>query len=426
MSKIISVVLGGGKGTRLYPLTKDRSKPAVPFGGKFRIVDIPISNSINSDIKKIFILTQFNSHSLHKHLTHTYQFDSYTEGFVQILAAEQTFNSDSWFMGTADAVRQQFAHIMDENPEYVLILSGDQLYRLNFQKMIDDHIKSKAEISIAATPVSKEATPAFGILQMNEKGALTNFLEKPPLGNDISDYIIPSERHPDKKKESQGLNYLASMGIYLFNADILKKCLKCDSTDFGKEIIPDAIREHKVQGYIFSGFWEDIGTIKSFYDTNIELASLTPPFNFYDTAMPIYTHRRDLPASKFNYCHIEQSLTADGCIVTASSVKNSLIGIRSIIESGTELEGVVCMGADFYETPEARAKNLELGRPHVGIAKNCKIKTTIIDKNARIGENCSIGVEDKKREEGDFNNYYIKDGIIIIPKNAVIPPGTTI
>ena len=309
---VIAIVLGGGKGTRLYPLTKERAKPAVPFGGKYRLVDVPISNCINSGFKRIYILTQFNSASLHNHLANTYLFDVFSKGFVEILAAEQTFETSSWYEGTADAVRKNFLHFRTQNPTHYIILSGDQLYRMSLQDMFRHHVESGAQITIATTPIPREKVPAFGILKVEEDLRITEFVEKPPASRNIDHLKIPPGARPGARpggeRRMEGKEFLASMGIYIFDAKILEQALDNDFNDFGKEIIPLAIETMKVNAYIFDGFWEDIGTIKSFYETNLNLASLTPAFNFYDEDMPIYTHRRHLPATKVNFCTISQSL----------------------------------------------------------------------------------------------------------------------
>ncbi|KGE73558.1 glucose-1-phosphate adenylyltransferase [Spirochaeta lutea] len=426
MTQVLTIILGGGKGTRLYPLTKNRAKPAVPFGAKYRLVDIPISNSINAGFKKIYVLTQFNSASLHLHLANTYIFDSFTRGFVEILAAEQTFDHASWYEGTADAVRKNIHHFKTQKPSHYLILSGDQLYRMNMADFFEKHVQSNADITIAATPVDREAAEGFGIMKADKKGRVTSFLEKPELGLDINEMKIPESIHPDEEMKRFGREYLGSMGIYFFKAEALEEALESNFTDFGKEIIPQMIKNKRVQAYIETGFWEDIGTIKNFYETNLNLASINPKFNFYDERMPIYTHKRDLPASKFNYCSISQTLTGDGCVITNASIQNSVIGIRTFIESGSSLDGVVCMGADWYETPADRMENKEKRIPDIGIGRGTLVKRAIIDKNARIGEGCRIGVDSITREDGDHGMYYMQDGIIIIPKNAVIPPGTVI
>lgn len=424
----VAIILGGGKGTRLYPLTKDRAKPAVPFAGKYRLVDIPISNCINSNIMQIYLLTQFNSASLHNHINNTYKFDTFTQGFVEILAAEQTYHSQTWYQGTADAVRKNLIHFKDTNAKYYIILSGDQLYSMDFQNMLQKHIESKAELTIAAKPISRAQATGLGIIGTDAEGNITKFLEKPADDLDISEYKVPSAlMERELNKEVTGANeYLASMGIYIFNATTMSEILDNDLTDFGKEIIPDVIKTRKVNAYLFDGFWEDIGTIKAFFDTNLNLASMTPEFNFYDEDMPIYTHRRHLPATKVNFCNISNSLTSEGSIITNAYIVNSIIGVRTIIESGASLDGVYCMGAAFYETLEERAKNNKKGIPNIGIGRGTIIKRAIIDQNARIGNGCRIGVDDIPRDDVDNEMYSIRDGIIVIRKNAIIPDNTVI
>ena len=426
MSKVLCLVLGGGRGERLFPLTKERAKPAVPFGGKYRLVDIPISSCIHSGFRRIYILTQFNSASLHNHIANTYIFDSFSQGFIEILAAEQTYEHSGWYMGTADAVRKNFIHFRTQNPDYYMILSGDQLYRMDLEDFFDNHLKSGAEISVAVTPVSAPKCQLFGILQVDEKGRIVRFVEKPQTKEEIADLKIPDTLRGQLAGISPDREYLASMGIYIFTQGILRKALDNEYTDFGKEIIPKSIENFKVQSYIFTGFWEDIGTIKSFYETTINLTNITPDFDFYKESQPIYTRRRDLPASKINSCTITQCLTADGCIITNGNIMHSVIGIRTIIESGATLDGAVCMGADWYETAEEKKQNRERGIPDIGIGKGTLIRHAIIDKNARIGEVCRIGIDHLERIDGDYDNYHIRDGIIVIPKNAVLPSGTVI
>ena len=424
MSEVLSIVLGGGKGTRLFPLTKERAKPAVPFGGKFRLVDIPISNCINASFRQIYILTQFNSASLHLHIGETYLFDSFSKGFVEILAAEQTFEHTSWYEGTADAVRKNLVHFRTQRPSYYMILSGDQLYRMDLRDFLQKHIESGAAISIACTPVSRGDANELGILKADKTGRITEFLEKPGPEKDISDFIIPASlKH---NKEVEGDAFLASMGIYVFNAATMEKTLNNDFTDFGKEIIPEAIGECKVNAYVFDGYWEDIGTIRNFYETNLELTSLRPKFDFYDELRPIYTNRRNLPPSKMNHSQMNQSIAAEGCIITNGSITDSIVGVRTIIESGSSLNGVVCMGADFYETDDEKAENAEARLPNMGIGRGVIIRGAIIDKNVRIGEGCRIGVDNMNRSDGDYGHYHVVDGIIVVPKNTVLYPGTII
>ncbi|MDR2553118.1 MAG: glucose-1-phosphate adenylyltransferase [Treponema sp.] len=423
MSEVLSIVLGGGKGTRLFPLTQARAKPAVPFGGKYRLVDIPISNCINASLRQIYVLTQFNSASLNLHLAQTYIFDTFSKGFVEILAAEQTFEHTSWFEGTADAIRKNFIHFRTQDPSYYLILSGDQLYRMNLRDFIKRHQDSGAAITIACTTVSREEASQLGILKVNKSGNITEFLEKPGPDRDIADYRAPQELKRDKSGRDE---YLASMGIYVFNAAAMEECLANELTDFGKEIIPQSLNKLKVNAYIFNGYWEDIGTIRSFYEANLELTTLKPRFDIYDEAMPIYTHVRALPPSKMNFSNMNQSIAAEGCIITNASISNSIVGVRTTIESGASLNGVICMGADYYETEEHKLLNEERRVPNVGIGKGSIIKGAIIDKNACIGEGCRIGIDNITREDGNYGHYYIIDGIIVIPKNTILYPGTAI
>jgi glucose-1-phosphate adenylyltransferase len=413
--------LGGGKGTRLYPLTKERSKPAVPFGGKHRIVDIPISNCINSGFKQIYILTQFNSASLHMHIARGYNFDSFSQGFVEILAAEQTFDHSGWYEGTADAVRKNFMHFKTQDPTHYIILSGDQLYRMDLREFLNKHEESGADITIATTAVTRADASGFGIMKVNSKNRITEFMEKPAPTLDISDWRIPEKsRAPET---TIGKDFLASMGIYIFNADVMEEVLDNEMTDFGKQIIPMAIKDKKVNSYIYDGYWEDIGTIRSFYDANLDLTKIAPKFNFYDENNPIYTHGRNLPPSKMNKAVIDQGITSEGCVITNAELKNSIIGLRAVIESGTFCDGVICMGSDHYETDTQKADNAAKGIPNIGIGQNCTIKNAIIDKNARIGDNCSIGMG-KIPADGEYENYYVVDGIIVIPKKAVIYSGS--
>jgi len=424
MSKVLSIVLGGGKGTRLFPLTKDRAKPAVPFGGKYRIVDIPISNCINAGFNQIYILTQFNSASLHLHLARTYTFDSFSRGFVEILAAEQTLVHSGWYEGTADAVRKNLMHFRPQSPSHYLIVSGDQLYRMDLAEMFRKHVESGCGLTIAGTTVDRETASALGIMAIDEKSRIVDFVEKPKPDRDISSFRIPPELRHDRR--SGGKDYLASMGIYIFDTALMEEALDNEFNDFGKEIIPSILATKPVNAYVFNGYWEDIGTIKSFYEANLDLTAINPQFNFYDEDQPIHTHKRNLPASKLNYCTLNRALAADGCIITNASIARSIVGVRTIIESGASLDGVVCMGADFYETPEQKIENESTGQPNVGIGQGSIVKGAIIDKNARIGQNCRIGIDPLPRKDGGYDAYYIVDGIIVIPKGAVIRSGTVI
>jgi len=426
MAKIVSIILGGGRGQRLYPLTAKRAKPAVPFGGKFRLVDIPISNCIHAGLREIYILTQFNSASLHRHVNNTYRFDTFDKGFVEVLAAEQTLKSSDWYQGTADAVRKNFVHFADHAPTHYFILSGDQLYRMDLMDMFRAHVAAGADITIAAKPVTRDKATGLGILKIDSAYRVTEFVEKPKPEQDISGMTIPARIRAREELDIQGDAFLASMGIYIFSAAAMDKAVDNSFTDFGSQIIPAHIEGMKVCAYIFDDYWEDIGTVKSFYEANIGLASVNPDFNLYLENAPIFSNRRDLAPSKINYSTISTSLASEGSIITNANISNSIVGIRTIIESGANLDGVVCMGADYYETNEDREANAAAGRPNIGIGRSCIIKRAIIDKNARIGDNCRIGIDPVDRPDGDHEAYSIRDGIVVIAKDAVLPPGTVL
>jgi len=410
---ILAVILGGGKGSRLYPLTKYRAKPAVPIGGKFRIIDIAISNCLNSDIKEIFVLTQFNTHSLHRHIYDTYRFGRLSRGFVEILAAQQTSENMNWYQGTADAVRQNLSFITDINAKYTLVLSGDHLYRMDYREFLKTHIDKKADITISVKPVSREEAPCFGILQTNKKGRIIRFVEKP--GGEALE-SIKSPGLPDEKP------FLASMGIYMFSTKFLFKVLEENpSDDFGKHIIPSAIESHRVYVHRFEGYWKDIGMMRSFFEANLELASINPPFTFYDEDAPVYTRPRFLPGSRMEDCQINHALLGDGCYIRESIINNAIIGIRTIIGCNVKIENCVIMGADFYESNASEG----LIPIPIGIGKDCIIKNAIIDKNARIGKSVQI-LNEKGIKEIETEKYSIRDGIIVIPKNVIIEDGTII
>jgi len=421
----IAIILGGGKGTRLYPLTKERAKPAVPFAGKYRLIDISMSNCINAGFRQIYILTQFNSASLHTHLSSTYIFDSFSNGFVEILAAEQNFHNSSWYEGTADAVRKNLQHFHTQEPSHFIILSGDQLYRMDLRRMYEHHLRTGAEVTIGTTPVERERASNLGIVSAGSGFRVLDFCEKPGPTADISCLSAPASLVGEAAAR-QGRSYLGSMGMYIFNADALEKALDNSLADFGHEIIPRAIENHRVFTYVFDGYWVDIGTIRSFYDTHLDLASPHPSFNFYDEKMPIYTHRKHLPATKIINCSIYNSLAAEGSIIRESSILNSVIGIRTVIQEETTLDGVICMGADTYETPEQVRENSDRDMPNIGIGKGSFIRGAIIDINSRIGKNCRIGADGEPRTDGTFDTHHVRDGIIVIPKNSVIPDGTHI
>ena len=418
-SKVICIVLGGGQGSRLSPLTATRSKPAMPIAGKYRLVDIPISNCLHSGITRIYVLTQFNSASLNKHIKNTYHFSSFSEAFVDILAAEQTPTSGSWYQGTADAVRQSLHHLAVHEFDYVLILSGDQLYQMDFEEMIDNHIKADAEISIATIPVHANDVPGFGILKTDPDNLVTAFVEKPKTNfenwaSEVSDEMA-----------SQGRYYLASMGIYIFNRSILYNLLQGNErTDFGKEIIPQSIDSHKVLSYQYEGYWTDIGTIPSFFDANLGLTDDIPQFNLFDKNY-IFTRARMLPPSKMSGTHVDKGIIADGCIINASHITRSIIGIRTRIGFDTVIENCYVMGSDNYQTLEQIEESRVADTPIMGIGDRCTIKNAIIDKNTYIGNDVQINCG-AKLEDGDYGTHTVQDGIVVIKKRAVIPHGTII
>ncbi len=424
--RIIAVILGGGRGQRLHPLTASRAKPAVPFGGKYRLVDVPISNCLHAGLREIYLLTQYSSASLHQHIANAYRFDNFSRGFVEVLAAEQTAESKDWYLGTADAVRRNFRHLEVPRPSRCIVLSGDQLYRMDLMDMYRRHVEAGADLTVACLPVSRAGTRALGIMQVDADGWVRKLVEKPPLDSDISELRLPAAMAREAGLDAGGDHYLASMGIYFFDMPALRKALDNKLADFGSEVIPAAIEHMRVAAYLFQGYWEDIGTIKSFYEANLKLASINPEFNLYHEGAPIYTNRRNLPPSKINYSSIAQSLAAEGSIITNATIENCIIGIRTIIESGATLEGVVCMGADFYESAEEKAANQARGIPGIGIGRGCIIRRAIIDKNARIGEDCRIGVDDRPRPDADTEDWSFRDGIVVIHKNGVVHSGTVI
>ncbi|HEY5895841.1 MAG TPA: glucose-1-phosphate adenylyltransferase [Chthoniobacterales bacterium] len=413
----LAIVMGGGVGSRLFPLTKDRSKPAVPLGGKYRIVDIPISNCLNSGLRQIYVLTQFNSTSLHRHINDSYQFDHFTKSFVEILAAQQTPEGSNWYQGTADAVRQNMRYFLEAPYEYYIILSGDQLYRMDYTDVLNHHIKNEADITIGTIPVARTAASDFGIMDSDPDYRITRFVEKPKEDDVLDTLKIPEKLLATIDKPADADLYQASMGIYVFNRKVLIECLDNDLVDFGKHIIPAAIPDRRVIAYIFQGYWEDIGTIRAFYEANIRLTDLVPEFSFFESGGSIYTHRRFLPATKINGAMIRQAIISDGCIISDGSIERSVIGVRSIINPGATIRNSVLMGADFYE--EGPPPD---GLPAIGIGKNCVVDRAIIDKDARIGDGCVITPEGKP-ENMDGDNFYIRDGLVVVPKNAVIRPG---
>ncbi|MBN1266324.1 MAG: glucose-1-phosphate adenylyltransferase [Anaerolineales bacterium] len=412
---ILGVILGGGRGTRLWPLTKLRAKPAVPIAGKYRLIDIPLSNCLNSGINKIAVLTQFNSFSLHRHITQTYHFDHFNPGWVQILAASQTNTNVEWYQGTADAVRKQLYEIRVTGADIVLVLAGDHLYRMNYARLLKYHMEMEADITLAIKPVTEADASRFGILKVTENGKIEGFLEKPQTRELLAPFALP---------QNPAQPYMGSMGIYIFNSNTLFSLLENENLeDFGHDVIPQAMNTHKICGYPFEGYWEDIGTIRSFYDSNLMLTRANPPFNLYDPNHPIYTRPRFLPGSRVYDVQLDQVLLAEGCLVKGKFLRNAVIGIRSIIGEDVILEDSVVMGSDYYE-PKTRPWENKHGIP-LGIGKGSIIRGTIIDKNARIGENVRIQ-SFPAGTELDADNYFIRDGIVVIPKNATILSGTII
>lgn len=419
----VAIILGGGAGSRLYPLTANRSKPAVPIAGKYRLVDIPISNCINSNLNRIFVLTQFNSASLNQHIKNTYHFSAFSSGFVDILAAEQTPDNPGWFQGTADAVRQSLRHLAKMDFEYVLILSGDQLYQMDFSEMIQAHKNSGAALTIATIPVSEREAPEFGILKSNKEQLITSFIEKPKK-DILTDWISDT----GESMQSQGRNYLASMGIYVFNKEILYAFLNevhPNATDFGKEIIPDSISNYKVLSYQYEGYWTDIGNIHSFFEANISLTDEIPQFNLFDSAQTVYTRSRMLPPAKISGTQIQNAIIAEGSIIHAASITKSVIGIRSRIGKDTVMKHTYIMGCDYYETMRQINQKIEKGQPILGIGERCIIEDAIIDKNCSIGNDVIIK-GGPHLEKLDHPLYTVKDGIVVIKKGAVIPNGFVI
>ena len=424
-SKVLSVILGGGAGSRLFPLTKDRAKPAVPLAGKYRLVDIPISNCINSKLRRIYLLTMFNSASLHRHISQSYKFDHFSGGFVELLAAEQTYNDKTWYQGTADAVRKNMIHFLNQEWDYLLILSGDQLYRMDFRQVIEAHVESGADITVATIPVGRREAQSLGIMQTDADRRIVRFVEKPKDPAVLDSLRLPREWYARLEIKSAEELFLASMGIYVFNRPIIHRLLDNTLADFGKDIIPSAIQNLKVFSYVFQGYWEDIGTIRAFFEANLDLTNELPRFNFFDMSAQIFSRQRDLPGSKINGAQIDHAVISDGCIINRAVLTHSIIGLRNIVGAGTVLNRVVLLGSDYYESLESIMKHEEAGIPRIGIGSNCRIENTIVDKNARIGNDVVISPAGKP-ENVDQPNYYIRDGIVIVPKNGVIPHGMVI
>jgi len=422
----IAVILGGGKGERLYPLTKGRAKPAVPIAGKFRLVDIPISNCIDSEVDRIFVLTQFNSTSLNTHIARTYRFDVFSRGYVQILAAQQTQASMDWYQGTADAVRQNLQRFEETECDYILILSGDHLYRMDYGKMIQEHVEKDAEITVAVLPVARDRLRELGILRAGSDGRITDFTEKPQEESEIDEFRIDEATLQQRGIQPIGRSHVASMGVYLFNKNVLTNCLQDENmVDFGKHVIPASIFARKVYAHFFDGYWRDVGTIKSFYEANLELTHLVPEFDFYNESAQVYTRPRFLPGSKVNGCTIQSSILCDGSIITGCEIQNSIIGIRSIVRSGTKVLNSIVMGGDYYESLEEQRINSEKGLPPIGIGEGSFVQNAIVDQSARIGLNVRI-VNQHGMENYDGSDFTIRNGITVIHKNAVIPDDTVI
>jgi glucose-1-phosphate adenylyltransferase len=424
--RVLAVIMGGGRGTRLHPLTAERCKPAVPLAGKYRLVDIPISNCLNSDINRMFLLTQFQTASLHRHVQDTYHFDPFGGGFVDILSAEQTEKTSDWYQGTADAVRRNLVHFRSYPHDIVLILSGDQLYRMDFRKIIDQHISTGADVTLAAIPFPVSKVEGLGLMQVQDDLSIVRFVEKPkdPAvigGLTLSDKLEASLQMPSTEKHC-----LANMGIYVFSRAVLAEALDNTMADFGREIIPGLLGKKKLFAHIFEGYWEDIGTVRAFFEANLALAQPLPPFNFFEPTAPIYTHPRFLPASKVNKCAIDNVVIGDGSIITDSALHHCVLGIRSFIGEGSSLEDTIVMGSDYYETDEQLAENKRKNRPNLGIGKNCRIFGAIIDKNARIGDGCVLNAADKADGVYADGRVIVRDGVLLVPKGITLPPGTVV
>jgi glucose-1-phosphate adenylyltransferase len=418
MDDVLAIILGGGRGTRLFPLTFKRSKPAVPIGGKYRLIDIPISNCLNANLRQIFVLTQFNSESLNKHVALTYKFDVFSHGFVSVLAAEQTEEGGNWFQGTADAVRQSLRHMRRTHARDMLILSGDQLYSMDYAQMLETHRKSGADATVAVIPVAEDQASAFGILKMDNSGRIVHFDEKPPLER--------LRAGLQSELPGGGSGYLASMGIYFFKREVLEQAVSNPHlVDFGRHVIPEAVPRQHVQAYVYRGYWEDVGTIQSYFQANLALCDAIPPFDFYDERRPVYTHPRFLPASKLEGCNVRRALVSEGCIMNGAEIDHAVIGIRSRIGSGVVIRNSLLIGADFYQTLDEMRASESRGLPAVGIGADSVIQNAIVDKNARIGRGVRI-INEAGTKNADGDGYYIREGIVIIPKNGVVKNGTVI
>ena len=422
-SEVLAIILGGGQGTRLFPLTQHRSKPTVPIGGQYRLIDIPISNCLHADIRRIFVLTQFNSASLNRHISQSYRMDLFSQGFVEILAAEQTPDNPHWFQGTADAVRQAARHFVRYDADYYLILAGDHLYRMDYSELVDAHVDRHSDITIAAQPVAAGDASGLGVFRFDGSGQIVALEEKPKadrlaeIGRSIPPGSILAGHSPEKP-------FIASMGVYVFSRDVLLDLLAAGpAKDFGREVIPAALGQYRMHAHLFRGYWADVGTIESFYDANIRLTRPGAPFKFYDAHRPIYTHPRFLPGARLSECSVRDVILAEGCYIDRSSIEGSIVGIRTHVRQGTSIRGSVLLGADFYEddggTPARGA------RPRLGIGRNVVLDRVIVDKNARIGDGAHL-VNEKGVQEADGDGYFIRNGVIIVPKDGVIKPGLTV
>lgn len=429
MKKVLSIILGGGAGTRLYPLTKLRAKPAVPLAGKYRLIDIPVSNCINSEIFKIYVLTQFNSASLNRHIARAYSFSGFTDGFVEVLAAQQTSDNPSWFQGTADAVRQYLWLLQEWDVDEFLILSGDHLYRMDYRLFVERHRETGADITLSVVPIDQKRASDFGLMKIDDQGRVIDFSEK-PKGNALKKMQVDTTTLGLDPEAAKELPYIASMGIYVFKKDVLIDLLNKspEQTDFGKEIIPASAKDHNVQAYLFNGYWEDIGTIEAFYEANLALTlQPQPSFSFYDEKAPIYTRARYLPPTKLLDTHVTESIIGDGCIIKECRINHSVLGVRSRVEAGCVIEDSLLMGADFYEPFAERQSGLQKGGVPLGIGSDTTIRRAIIDKNARIGRNVKIINKDRVEEaEREKQGFFIRNGIVVVMKNAVIPDETVI
>jgi len=421
-NKTLVIIMGGGAGIRLFPLTQKRAKPAVPLGGKYRLVDIPISNCLNSGLRQVYVLTQFNSESLNRHIADSYQFDRFTKSFIEILAAQQTPEDARWYQGTADAVRQNLRYFLQRPCEYYLVLSGDHLYRMDYGDLLHEHVRTGADVTVGTTPVDRPAASGLGILQSDAERHIFRFEEKPKDPKLLDELRIPPNLLKELGRPADTELYQGSMGIYVFNRQVLIDVLANDQDDFGKHIIPASLQKYQVFAYIFQGYWENIGTVRAFFEANLALTDPVPAFDFFYHINPIYSQQQLLPASKVRGTRLQRAIIADGCIITDAHIDRSIIGIRSVIESGTTIRNSVLMGAGFYE---AEAWEPKPGAPPLGIGRHCHIEGAIIDKNSRIGEEVVI-TPNGKPANMDAENYFIRDGVVVVSKGAVIPNGTSI